>query len=123
MVSTRDILWGIAGLLIGSIVTHWLELGRERRKEFNELADKFFIKVDVNIEATSAQEVHISESDIKQIRRRMGCLKKWKFDRAMARFHEAASDTHRDTFGHSYYTDPVRVTVALKGIAKCLDRK
>ena len=68
--TVREILWGIAGILIGGFVGHRLALGREQRKEYNDLADKLFLNVDVELTAPSAHSFCIDGSLVKLIRRR-----------------------------------------------------
>ena len=123
MITTGEILWGIVGLLIGSFIGHWFALGRERRKEYNELADKLFIKVDVKVNEADAGRLRNEDTDIKLIRRRMGWFKKRMFDRAMTHYLEATGDTYPDDHGVPLLTDPTRVTATLQDIAKCLGRK
>lgn len=120
---TQQILFSLLIALVSAFVGYRFALNRERRKEFNELADRLFLNVDVELKETSAHNFYIIDADIKLIRRRMGRLKRRTFDRALECYHVAASDTYQDRGGQVYYSNPVNVNESLKAIAKCLNRK
>jgi len=119
----QQILLSIFSILVGGFIGYRFALNNERRKEFNEIADRLILNVDVEVKAGSAHHFSINKQDIKLIRRRMRYLQRRAFDRAVADFDRINAQTLSDNVGQVYYKDPDGVNRALRMIARCLRRK
>ena len=106
---------------LGGLVGYRLGIRSDRRKEYNELAEPFFVKA--NQEIHSFRMIHFDQSEIDILRRRMGYWQRRRFDAAIVEFREAANGTKRDEAGQPFYTDVEGVNRALKKIAGVLKRK
>lgn len=122
-IMVQQILLALFSILVGGIIGYRFALHNERRKEFNEIADRLFLNVDVKVVAASGHHFAIDRQDVKLIRRRMGFMQRRSFDRALAEFDKVATHTVTDTVGQVYYEDPEGVNRTLAEIAKCLCRK
>lgn len=119
----QQTLLSLFGILVGGIIGYRFALRNERRKEYNEIADRLFLNVDVKVTAGSGHHFGINKQDIRLIRRRMGFVQRRLFDKALAEFDLIAAKTRQDDVGQVFYKDPEGVNKALKKIAKCLRRK
>lgn len=114
-----NVVSSLAGLLIG----YRFGIHSERRKEYNELADPLFTKVNQKLEPYAAHWFHIDDTEIEQIRRRMGWLQRMKFDSAIAVYQQASSKCAISDGGESYFTEVNEVNESLRKIARVLQRK
>lgn len=112
----------VSGLIFGWM-GYRLGVSAEKRKEYNELADQVFIKVDRKVEASDGHNFDIPRADIKLLRRRMSVIQRRRFDATVAEFDEAARATIQDSNGQVFYTEPSKVSDSLRQIAKILKRK
>ena len=85
----------------------------ERRKEYNELADPLFAKVNATVSEAAGHTFGISDLEVAQIRRRMSLLQRLRFDFALANYRKAAK-TKVDPIGQMLFTDADAVNLALQ---------
>src|SRR5665648_1244060 len=98
-----NMLVAVFSALVGGLIGHCLTLVGERRKEYNELADRIYLRVDIAVESHSAHYFHIPQNDIKLIRRRMGFMQRRRFDNALAKYNDAAAQTQVDNSGQPHF--------------------
>jgi len=83
--------WSILSFLLGTVFGHWLSLNRDRRKEFNELADKIFL--DFGTQATAPTPFKgLPFDEIILLRRHMGWLQRSRFDAAVSHYEKTAEE-------------------------------
>ena len=104
------------------VIGYRLGIHSERRKEYNELADPLFAKVNATVSEAAGHTFGISDLEIVQIRRRMSLPQRLRFDAAIAAYKEAA-ETTVDPVGQVFFTNVDAVNDSLKRIAKVLYRK
>ncbi|MSR60304.1 MAG: hypothetical protein EXS05_22130 [Planctomycetaceae bacterium] len=72
---TPEIVSGIIGLLVGSILGHRLAIYRDSRREFNEFADPLYLWFN--------RQISVRPGDDALFRRHLGWLARRRFDSAM----------------------------------------
>lgn len=90
----QEILIALVGALVGGIVGHWLSIGRDRRKEFNEHASTLYR--DLEAQRLALLDEHypgqvLATLDFYQIRRMLPHQKRLRLDVAL-RDYETAKD-------------------------------
>lgn len=83
---------------IGYLLGHWLAIGKDRRKEFNEVADILFREL----------TDEVISPDFKTFRRRLPWCKHKAFDKCVTEYKEARSNknkTEPDSFGRRQIKD------------------
>ena len=109
--------------LLGGGVGYRLGLASERRKEYNEIADRLFLKVNQELREHSAGHFYIDDGDVALMRRRMGPLQRRRFDSAYSGFVSASKEKWTDAAGQSFFRDVDSVNAALKELASVLKRR
>ena len=113
----------IASSLTTLLIGYRLGINSERRKEYNELADPLYTKLNRRLSAASAHTFAIDEQTRDAVRRRMGIIQRRKFDAALREFDTATAKTTQDDCGQVHYTDVDAVNASLLKLAKVLKRK
>ena len=80
----------LLGLLTG-YVGHRFSLRRERRREFNEVADRLFLAFDAQ-ERDPSPLRRLPTDDMRLVRRHLGWYRRWHYDRAMERYQQATGE-------------------------------
>jgi hypothetical protein len=112
-----NIMCGVAGVVTG----HWLQLWRDRRHEYNDLADRLFLRVDGPVTRDVVTHFPLTAAERKLIRRRMGWWKRRRFDRAVDKLRAAMDKNEKDGPMKRYtHLDEVNATRA--AIARILSR-
>lgn len=116
-VTLCSLISGVGGVVAG----HWLQLWQARRSEYNEIADRLFLKVDGPVKRDYVTVFPLPGDDRKLIRRRMGWWKRRCFDQAVEKLNDAMHKKERD--GPMWrYTHIEEVNAARAALASILSR-
>lgn len=86
---TAQILSNLASALAGGFIGHWLSIGRDKRKEFNTVAENVYLALEKERNAKSPNVTGPSHEDFLRLRR---CLPFWSrrnFEHAMCNYEES----------------------------------
>jgi hypothetical protein len=120
----NSLSWSVISFILGTAFGHWLSLHRDKRKEFNDLADKIFLQF--GRQATDpAPLTTMPGDDVRLLRRRMWWLERIRFDAAVDNYEKIASKqkTKSDGMGLIRYVDDTEIKKAAARVCKFLHRK
>jgi hypothetical protein len=86
---TELILSNLASALAGGFIGHWLSIGRDKRKEFNAVAERVYLALEMERSAKSPAVKGPSREDFLRLRR---CLPLWSrrsFERTLSKYEES----------------------------------
>lgn len=92
-----EILSGLLGVLVGGLIGHWLALGRDKRREFNEVVDPVrlsLLKAREDLKKGHAWRAFASP-DIDRVRIVLKSSKREALDQALTRYWNAYRDAHK----------------------------
>lgn len=124
---TPLLVWSVVGfplgLFLGLFLGHRLTLRRDRRREFNDLADRLFVRLD-SIERFPDPSRHSLGNTGILLRRHLGRYRRWRYNRALARYNQAISrdNQYHDALGQVWYTDEEKIRQAVRTLKKVLHR-
>lgn len=123
--TVSEILWGLGGFLIGAYLGHRFAVFRDRRSEFNEIADRVFIALDQEVRSCTPYTAGPRSDDVAILRRRMSWFVRRRFDRAFEEYNEAkrGNTSEPDGRGHVHYISVERIKQAILQVTKLLHRK
>lgn len=119
-----NIILFLAGLIIGN----WLAIGRDKRKEFNQIADKVCLalkKQKQRVEENSAVVTRPEENDLEKLKRRISIFKKKSFEESLNRYIDATSSKNwkQDEYGQPFYKDSQKVIQSIEDLLSYTKRK
>lgn len=116
--------WSILSFLIGTLFGHWLAIHRDRRAEFNELADGLFLIIEKQA-ASPNPYPRFPYDDLRLLRRHMSWYQRIRFDAAIENYEKASGpDNYRaDAYGQCFYKDDEIVKKAAKRPCRFLHRR
>ena len=122
MVSIEAFLFGLATALIGYLVGNWLTIGRDRRKEFNDLIGP--IRNDL-LGVRNHPDSNLKGSwmiAFTMIRERLPFWKRKGFDRAVENYKKSkgADNQGRDEMGGWFYKDTAIIVHAVNDLLRFL---
>ncbi|MEH6451474.1 MAG: hypothetical protein V7782_00390 [Psychromonas sp.] len=100
------ILSGMLGVFVGAIIGHWLSLGRDKRKEFNQATE--VLRKTAVIQLDSMEDNHIgikrvTEDEIQTLRAIVGEKRSRKIENAFKYYLEA----HKNYFQSQAPSNPI----------------
>ena len=115
----------VVGALAGAFIDHKFSVVRDRRNEFNELADPLRATFQAIIRSHNPIGLGPSDAAIDRISERMGTLACRAFRHAIKKYYqaEAQAPCHEDGHGGIVCDDPTEVQKAAKKVLKYLHRK
>lgn len=87
-------LWGFFCLTIGALLGHWLSLGRERRKERNEVAQRIRGALLRNRDEPDLEDELPGPADIDLLAQMLPRRSQQGFRKAAAEYQKKARETH-----------------------------
>lgn len=116
--------WGVGGSIVGLALGHWLSLGRDRRKEWNEVADRIRLSLTAQIGKVTPYSKWPSSDDIALLIA-MSSSKKGRRLRRLADEHEDSRRQHteQDSYGQSSYTRIDHIDAAIKNLLAEVGRR
>ena len=125
-----DILINLVFFLFGLIAGNRLAIGRDRRKEFNEMADNIFIFISLTEEMKIIKETENiasgpAYSDLELFMRRLPWQKKRRFGKAFSTYKKQhqQSNWKRSSSGHPTYIEPEKIISSIHKFIKFTNRK
>lgn len=119
-----NIILFLAGLILGN----WLAIGRDKRKEFNEVADEVHFalkKQKETIQNGRAVKRGPEDKDLEKLKRRIPFYKKRKLDTSLQKYFEATSKENwkQDGYGEIFYNDTKKVIESIDSLIQFTSRK
>jgi hypothetical protein len=120
-----EILWRIGSFLGGvgvGFLGHWFALSRDRRCEFNELADEFDTLLRRKSEYLNA--LRIKPSEFEDLIRRVPKWRKKRLIQAIAVYDEADGEENkeRNVRGDEVHIDREKIRAAIEELLECVRR-
>jgi hypothetical protein len=116
-------LWSVLTGLVGFYFGQRFSLWRDRRKEFNELADALFVKLSKERENDWAM-CCIANIEMETFARRLPIYNRAGFSRCKEEYYKAKSDNIGiDEYGGRFYHDTTSIITAIDGLLKFTERK
>ncbi|MCG8526437.1 MAG: hypothetical protein MI748_08665 [Opitutales bacterium] len=103
---------------------HHFSVGREKRKEFNEIAEPLNMRLEKEIDSPGS--FTYPRKDFLLIERRMGILERWRFRRACKNYSYWTFSSPNLVYpdgGGFYYKDFSKVDSSIRRVQKFLKRK
>ena len=114
----------LLGVCIGAAGNHWLSLSRDRRKEFNELADPIRVALKNEKRSVNINYSHLDSDAISTLADMMGGRASAGLDAAVERYREARVQwVVRDQLGQQSFSQTIHVEQAIDEILKYLKRR
>jgi len=123
-----ELIVNIILFLTGLILGNWLAIGRDKRKEFNEIADDVhysLIEQKNDIEKGRAVKRGPEDKEIENLKRRMPFYKKKSFEKSLRNYLRATSNENwkRDGYGDTSYEDSQKVIDSINELIQFISRK
>ena len=117
-------MFGILMFLCGALLGHWLSIGRDKRKEFNELADTIRSRFEKQAANPSIYNKTLAD-DVALLRHHMTRKKQQKYDKAIENYKAAIGEAnHSFNAAHEvFYTNKELVAQAAQAIVNFLPRR
>jgi hypothetical protein len=113
----EKLLYLALGTLFGGLVGHQLALGRDKRKEFNEIAEPLCANLErlkARLEESDHVGSRIKVGDFGPVLRRLPERKRAAMERQLAVYEKAVDQSlHQDEYSDIYITDRPRVVAAI----------
>ena len=125
---STEIITNIASLILGIILGNWLAIGRDKRKEFNEVADVVHLKLKKelkNVGETGALVSGPTAKDFENFKRRLPFFKKKNFTKALEKYrvNKTMDNWAHDEYNQPFYKDSKMVSESIEGLLKFTDRR
>jgi cbb3-type cytochrome oxidase subunit 3 len=119
-----NVTWPVLSFFLGLLLGHWLSLGRDRRKEFNDEAEKLFLPLESERKNPSAYAKHPNAEDFAIFRRHLRWWQVRKFDQAVDAYFESKKNcAARDSTGGVYYRDAERIIPTVERLLRFTRRR
>jgi len=119
----QQFLWSIISFGLGLFLGHWLAVHRDRRKKFNEIADRLYLFFDAEERRPSTLTI-IPGTDLTLFQRHLGWLKQWQYKRALKSYEKAQTESrYQDRAGEILYKDTENIKKAAHKLKKFVHRK
>ncbi len=123
-----DIAIKILIFLFGMVIGNWLAIGRDKRKEFNEIADAVYSALDkeaANIRRNGAVVDGPDYATLSNLRRRLPFYKKNGFNKAVENYKKQKSEKSwkQDGYGQAFYIQPENVLSSIDKLKEYTNRK
>lgn len=116
--------WPVLSFFLGLLLGHWLSLGRDRRREFNEEAEKLFPLLDSERKRPSAYAKHPTAAEFQIFRRHLHQWQLHKFDRAVDAYWESKKNcAAQNSLGEVYYRDAEKISAAAEHLLQFTKRR
>ena len=114
--------------LLGLVLGNRLAIGRDKRKEYNEVADLIYsalAKEAKSIKSNGAVAYGPDYSDLDDLSRRMPFYNKSKFNKALENYKLQRNEKNRkqDNYGQPFYVDPEKIIISINELIKFTNRK
>ena len=114
----------IVGGLIGGLIGHWLAIGRDKRREYNEVIDPIFEKLIAERDNTSPYSEGMSNRDFHVLIRHLGWFKRRSLRIHYESYKNAKDKNHiHDESGQASYINPATVKSTVDNLIKFMNRK
>ncbi len=119
--------FGIVIFLLGLLLGNWLSIGRDRRREFNEIADE--VNTILRKERERAVERLVSDGisfeQFQHLKRRVSCFSARGLNKAISAYNVARGPEfwELDSFGQPHYIEPEKIIVAIDALLGYVHRK
>ncbi|XWN38044.1 MAG: hypothetical protein ROO71_03740 [Balneola sp.] len=119
-----DIIIFLAGLVIGN----WLAIGRDKRKEFNEVADEVYLALIKEKECIGSKGIVINgpnENSLEILKRRVPFYKKESLKKALRKYKNSRSSSNwkHDSANQPFYKEPNVVISSIDNLIKHVKSK
>ena len=124
VLQTYPELFGVLMFCCGALTSHWLAIGRDKRKEFNEIADKIILQwADQAADPTPYRTVLTDDATL--LRRHFSHWKRKKYEQVLDEYETAHGDSNQvELPGKVWeYKDKQRVANAVLAVVKLLKRQ
>lgn len=126
MADITHLLTLIIGGAIGTVFGNWLAIGRDKRKEFNEIAEEVHLlltKETFYLLKSNVMVDGLTEIDIEKLRRRISVFKRKGFDLAVIKYKKAKANREKSGAGQVLYKDTKGVVEAIQALQKYANRR
>lgn len=115
------ILTGCIGFFFG----HRIALSRDKRKEYNEIADRIYLALKKERERLEAPIGGPNEDDFRLFSRHLGFFERKSFESNYNRYKsvKTGGNTYIDSFGQQFYLNEVLVRNAIDKLTKNVKRR
>lgn len=125
---STEIITNIALFIAGLIFGNWFAIGRDIRKEFNEIADVVYLKLNKELEhvkETGAVADGPNEKDFENLKRRLSFLRKRKFLETLKKYKNSKSIDNwtQDEYNQPFYKDSKKVSESIQELLKFTARR
>jgi hypothetical protein len=118
------LLWTTLGFLVGALIGHYFALGRDKRKEFNEIADRVRLQLRREQSDIRAAARWAKSDDLNLLGDMAHPLRRRSFRKAVAEYQETYQQhTEADSYGQRHYTRTDHVEKAIKRLLSKLNRR
>lgn len=123
-----EIILNIILFLAGLVLGNWLAIGRDKRKEFNQIADKVYLALKKQKEGIKENSAVVSgpkSGDLEKLRRRVSFLKKNSLTESIQKYREvtASDNWEQDGYGQAFYKDSKIVIRSIEDLLHYTKRK
>jgi hypothetical protein len=103
--------WAIVGILLGTLLTHRFSLSRDRRKEFNEVAQRIRSPLLKEHADPSPYRKVFSADDIDLFLQALPFWRRHSFRAALEKYEQAKKDayTQEEEYGQAMYKDTAAI--------------
>lgn len=106
---------GVAAYLAGALTTHWLNIGRDRRKDRNDLAADLAALLD---DEARGKRCTPEGRDLDRLALYLGLIDRRRYARFLSEYRASKQQRQAtDSYGQSDYADPARVKHATRALA------
>lgn len=123
-----EIIVNVILFLAGLILGNWLAIGRDKRKEFNEIAETVYLalkKQKKRIKESDAVVTGPEYNDLEKLKRRLSFFRKNSFEKSLHSYQSATSSENwkQDGYGQAFYKDSEIVLQAIDELLQYTSRK
>lgn len=117
-------LWTLFGIFIGAAGSHWLSLARDRRKEFNEIADPLRLALKAEKKKINPHYSSLDVAAASIVADMIGGKNAAKLNKAVERYSQARQEwVVQDAAGQPSYSQTIHIEEAIDEILKYLARR
>lgn len=123
-----ELLSGILGIFVGGFIGNRLALGRDKRKEFNEISDDLFNRLEQQLAIVKKggfpnDANELDKASFIDLTRRVSCYKKEKLSKAVERYIQAKQDCGHFEKGRYILSNPEVLLEAILDLQKYVPHK
>jgi hypothetical protein len=117
-------LTGALGFLSGLLLGHWLSLGRDRRKEYNDIAQPIRDQLLRARDTTRPRIWGMSAADLDALSFYLGPIRRGRLMRSMAAYKTACDEQRRqNSYGELQWENPDPIVAAVDGVLSAIKRR